>query len=110
MLGIGKEVAKQLGLIGADIAICGRRLQPLIDTANEFKKLNITVHYKQCDIRKIDSVIEFVDFVLKQCNHIDVCSTQISIFHMRWATHLFELINRSSLIMLEVNFLFWLNF
>ena len=81
MLGIGKEVAKQLGLIGAHIVICGRRLQPLIDTANEFKKLNVTVHYKQCDIRNNDSVIEFVDFVLKQCNHIDVSSLKFQFSH-----------------------------
>jgi NAD(P)-dependent dehydrogenase (short-subunit alcohol dehydrogenase family) len=70
--GIGKETAIQLGRLGCKVAICGRRLEVLKETALYFESIGMEVIYNTCDIRKYDSVIDFVKFVVEKFKTIDI--------------------------------------
>jgi NAD(P)-dependent dehydrogenase (short-subunit alcohol dehydrogenase family) len=61
--GIGFAVARELGQLGARIAICGRRPEPLERAAEELRKASITVHHATADIRDADSIAAFVGSV-----------------------------------------------
>ena len=50
--GLGKEMASHYAEHGAELYICGRRLNVLEETANELKeKFNAKVHFETLDIR-----------------------------------------------------------
>ena len=48
--GIGRAVALNAGKLGAKVAICGRRIEPLKETANELSKLGAESYYESCAI------------------------------------------------------------
>lgn len=58
--GIGFAVARELGTLGAKIAICGRRPEPLAAAADALRAHGIAVHHATCDIRKPEDVDAFV--------------------------------------------------
>jgi citronellol/citronellal dehydrogenase len=62
--GIGLAVARELGSLGATIAICGRRAELLASAASDLASSGIAVHHQACDIRKPDEVEAFVDGVI----------------------------------------------
>lgn len=70
--GIGRVVAEETGLLGAQVAICGRREEKLIRAAEELTALGIDVFAKPCDTRKEEQVAEFVSAVLERFGRIDV--------------------------------------
>jgi len=71
--GIGREVALQAARLGAKgIALCGRRLDPLKQTALDLQNIGVSVYYDQCDIRDADKVDLFVSNVLKRFLRVDV--------------------------------------
>jgi len=71
--GIGKQVAREIGSLGAKcIAICGRRIEPLKETASELEKEGINVFYGSCDIRNNDETTNFIKNVLQRNSRIDV--------------------------------------
>ena len=70
--GIGLCAATEMGLLGARIAICGRRVEPLAEAARQLEEKGVVVHHATCDIRDADSVGEFVDGVVERFGRIDV--------------------------------------
>lgn len=62
--GLGKEMANHFASLGADIAICGRREDPLKDTANTLTdQFGINAYYETLDIRSPQDVEGFVENV-----------------------------------------------
>lgn len=61
--GIGLAVARELGTLGARIAICGRRPEPLAAAAEGLAAEGVEVLHRACDIRKPEEIEAFVDAV-----------------------------------------------
>jgi NAD(P)-dependent dehydrogenase (short-subunit alcohol dehydrogenase family) len=60
--GLGKEMATHYASLGADIVICGRRLNVLEETADEIKsKHDVDVLAQSLDIRSPQDVDDFID-------------------------------------------------
>ena len=60
--GLGKEMATHYASLGADIVICGRRLNVLEETADEIKSNHdVDVLAKSLDIRSPQDVDDFID-------------------------------------------------
>ena len=60
--GLGKEMATHYASLGADIVICGRRLNVLEETANEIKSNHdVDVLAQSLDIRSPQDVDDFID-------------------------------------------------
>lgn len=70
--GIGLEVARLVGRLGARVAICGRREDVLRDAAARLERDGVRAMQATCDIRVTDSVSAFVEAVLKEYGQIDV--------------------------------------
>lgn len=70
--GIGLAVARELGSLGAKIAICGRRPEPLAEAAQALRAEGITVHHGTADIRKPESIAEYLKGVLDAFGTVDV--------------------------------------
>lgn len=70
--GIGLAVARELGRLGARVAICGRRAEPLEQAAASLAAEGITVHHATADIRDPESVARFVDSVREAFGGADV--------------------------------------
>lgn len=68
--GLGRETALELARCGAHVAICGRREEPLLETAAMAPGGAIETHV--CDIREEHQVDAFVDVVLARYGHIDL--------------------------------------
>lgn len=69
--GIGLEIARQAGSLGARIAICGRTPAKLEGATAELTALGIDAWHATCDIRETDQVEAFVDGVLAHFGRID---------------------------------------
>ncbi len=70
--GIGLAVARELGALGASIAICGRRSEPLAAAAAELAGAGVDVLHATADIREPDAVNAFVDAVRARFGRVDV--------------------------------------
>ncbi len=70
--GIGKEMARRFGTLGARIAILGRREDVLKNTAEEFSNEGIEIIYHKCDVRNPDEIHNAVDFFISKFGKIDV--------------------------------------
>jgi len=70
--GIGFAAAKEMGSLGASIAICGRRAEPLTEAVDELRAAGIEAYGAPCDIREPERIAEFVDAVLDRFGTIDV--------------------------------------
>jgi NADP-dependent 3-hydroxy acid dehydrogenase YdfG len=70
--GIGRVVARELGQLGAKIAIAGRRPEPLEDTRAALSAEGIEVLAKTCDIRKPEEVQAFVAAVLERFGKVTI--------------------------------------
>ena len=70
--GIGLVSATEMGLLGARIAICGRRPAPLKDAVTELESKGIEAFGATCDIREPDAIAAYVDTVLERFGRIDV--------------------------------------
>jgi citronellol/citronellal dehydrogenase len=69
--GIGRAIALELVDMGAAVAICGRRPEPLTATADEIQERKGQVLAQPCDIRQADEVAKWVDGVLARFGRID---------------------------------------
>ncbi len=69
--GIGLEIAREAGSLGARIAICGRTLEKLEQATAELQGEGIDAWHGTCDIRETDQVEAFVDSVLDRHGRID---------------------------------------
>lgn len=70
--GIGLRSATEMGLLGAKVAICGRRTEPLQKAVDALQSKGIEAFGKPCDIRKPEAIEAFVDSVLERFERIDV--------------------------------------
>ncbi|MCB9614786.1 MAG: SDR family NAD(P)-dependent oxidoreductase, partial [Sandaracinus sp.] len=72
--GIGLAVASELVRLGADVAICGRRQEPLDEAAAMLRGLRegARVHAGTCDIRDYDAVSAYVDTVVESLGRVDL--------------------------------------
>ncbi len=70
--GIGLAVARELGALGANVAICGRRQDKLDVAKADLESRGIVVHAQAADIRKPEEVEALVDAVRARFGAIDV--------------------------------------
>ena len=64
--GLGKEMASHYAEHGAEVYICGRRLNVLEETANELKeKFNAKVHFETLDIRASKDVDDYIERIFE---------------------------------------------
>lgn len=70
--GIGLAVAREAGALGAKVAICGRRSEPLEAAAEQLQADGVEVHHATCDIRDAESIGAYVDGVRDRFGRIDV--------------------------------------
>ena len=70
--GIGLAAATEMGVLGARVALCGRRLEPLAAAAAELESKGVEAFAAPCDIREPDLVSRYVDSVLERFGRIDV--------------------------------------
>jgi NAD(P)-dependent dehydrogenase (short-subunit alcohol dehydrogenase family) len=70
--GIGLVSATEMGLLGAKIAICGRRPDPLAAAVDQLESKGIEAFGAPCDIREPEMIASFVDSVLERFGRIDV--------------------------------------
>ena len=70
--GIGLVSATEMGSLGARIAICGRRPDPLEKAVAELDSKGIEAFGAPCDIREPEAIASYVDSVLERYGRIDV--------------------------------------
>ncbi len=70
--GIGFAAATEMGLLGAKVAICGRRPEPLTRAVGMLTAKGIDAYGAPCDIREPDVISDYVDSVLDRFGRIDV--------------------------------------
>ncbi|MEW5818781.1 MAG: SDR family oxidoreductase [Cyanobacteriota bacterium] len=72
--GIGKEIAKQLALNGADLALCSLNTDGVESVIEEIQSINnsIKIIYNQVDIRDSVQVSSFIEKVVNQFSKIDI--------------------------------------
>ncbi len=70
--GIGFAAATEMGLLGAKVAICGRRPGPLNEAVETLGAKGIDAYGAPCDIREPETITTYVDSVLDRYGRIDV--------------------------------------
>ncbi|HJL17141.1 MAG TPA: SDR family oxidoreductase [Sandaracinaceae bacterium LLY-WYZ-13_1] len=70
--GIGLAVARELGRLGARVAICGRRAEPLAEAAEGLEAEGITVHHGTADIREPETIEAYLEGVKEAFGEVDV--------------------------------------
>ncbi len=70
--GIGLATVRELGALGARVAICGRKRERLDAAVAELTTAGLDVFADVCDIRQPEQVAAFVDAVMARFGRIDV--------------------------------------
>jgi citronellol/citronellal dehydrogenase len=70
--GLGRETALELARLGAIVVGCGRRLEPLAETAELAAGLPGSFEYEALDIREEEAVERFFDGLLERHGRLDV--------------------------------------
>lgn len=70
--GIGRETALLLARRGADVAISGRRAEPLEATAAEIRELGVKALVVPADVRKADAARAMIDAVVAGLGRLDI--------------------------------------
>lgn len=68
--GLGRASAVELEALGARVVICGRRAEPLVETAE--LAADGGIEYETCDIREEGQVAALVDGVMERYGRIDL--------------------------------------
>src|SRR5918994_3084856 len=68
--GLGRATALELASLGAQVVVCGRRLEPLEETAAASE--GGRVEARACDIREEDQVESLVDGAMERHGRIDL--------------------------------------
>jgi 3-oxoacyl-[acyl-carrier protein] reductase len=58
--GIGRAIARQLGMLGASVAICGRDVAALEESARDVTKFGVPVHSQTADVTKSADIADLV--------------------------------------------------
>ena len=69
--GLGRATALELASLGAAVVGCGRRAEPLEETAAEVERRGGTAEAVACDIRDADAVDSLIDGVLERHGRLD---------------------------------------
>lgn len=70
--GIGRAIALHLAECGCDVAICGRRLEPVQETAAAIEAAGRRAYAASVDVSNGDAVAAFVQSVQKEFGKIDI--------------------------------------
>lgn len=70
--GIGFAAATEMGLLGAKVAICGRRPEPLRQAVEALESKGIEAYGAPCDIREAEATSSYVDSVVDRFGRVDV--------------------------------------
>ncbi len=70
--GIGYEIAKVIGALGARVAICGRNAEKLHVAKEALRESGIDVHASVCDIRDYERVEKYCDEVHAALGSVDI--------------------------------------
>lgn len=70
--GIGKAIAIELASRGCDVAVCGRRLEPVQETAADIVASGRKAMAASVDVSSGESVAAFVADVMKEFGRIDI--------------------------------------
>lgn len=70
--GIGRQTALRLARLGAAVAICGRRAEPLAAVRAEIETMGGRCLARPCDIREPDQIAAFVDAIGTELGGCDV--------------------------------------
>jgi citronellol/citronellal dehydrogenase len=70
--GIGLAASTEMGALGAKVAICGRRPEPLRQAVDALESKGIEAFGAPCDIREADAISDYVDSVLDRFGRLDV--------------------------------------
>ncbi|MDD5704432.1 MAG: 3-oxoacyl-[acyl-carrier-protein] reductase [Kiritimatiellae bacterium] len=70
--GIGRAIAEELAREGCDVALCGRRIEPLRETATAVEALGRRALTLSVDVSQGAAVQAFVDEVVKTLGHVDI--------------------------------------
>ena len=70
--GIGFEMCKRFGSLGASICIIGRRENVLEKAVEELRKSGTSAEYHRCDVRNPAEIKESVDYFMQKFSHIDI--------------------------------------
>jgi citronellol/citronellal dehydrogenase len=70
--GIGRAIAEELSALGARVALCGRRVEPVTELAEALRAKGAEAHAASMDIRSTESVDAFVKDVLARFGAIDL--------------------------------------
>jgi citronellol/citronellal dehydrogenase len=68
--GLGRATALELAALGAQVVVCGRRVEPLEETARAAEAGRVEA--RACDIREEDQVEALVDGVMERHGRIDL--------------------------------------
>jgi citronellol/citronellal dehydrogenase len=70
--GIGLQTITRLAKLGAHIAICGRRTEPLEAAAEAMDRLGAQCLWRSCDIREPEQVAAFADAIKEKFGRVDI--------------------------------------
>ncbi len=70
--GIGVEMAEGLAEAGANVMLCARREEWLMETVEAFRKQGFTVEGKACDVAKAEDVQAVVDETVSKFGRVDI--------------------------------------
>jgi citronellol/citronellal dehydrogenase len=70
--GLGRETALELARLGATVIACGRREEPLAETAAEAANLSGALEHEAMDIRDEEAVDRLLDGLLERHGRLDV--------------------------------------
>jgi NAD(P)-dependent dehydrogenase (short-subunit alcohol dehydrogenase family) len=69
--GLGKEIAKQLAVLGAKIAILSRNEDHLLQGENEIREITPEVISRMCDVREANQIRDARTLIMKTFGRID---------------------------------------
>jgi citronellol/citronellal dehydrogenase len=70
--GIGRCAGGLFARLGASVAICGRRPEPLAAACAEFQSHGVRAFAAPCDVRQAEQVADFVEAVVGEFGRLDV--------------------------------------
>ena len=70
--GIGRAIACRLAKEGAGVAICGRRLEPLEQVADELAKIGARHYAETTDVSQKADVYRFIENVIERFGRLDI--------------------------------------
>src|SRR6476469_7627819 len=70
--GLGRETALELARLGATVVACGRREEPLAETAELTAGLPGSFEFETLDVREEEAVGRFIDGLLERHGRLDV--------------------------------------